>query len=140
MRKYFFILGLGVANAAWAGDLQITCMEMLRGVPSEPVVYTFIEKTGELRASKYDEGPLSTFKEARLGYTTSDEGGSTSFAVHEWVKKGETLKRTVRHVPDKGSKEKLWSFVQIYDFKKQTVTKEGGTKDSCYHEHYKAAE
>jgi hypothetical protein len=125
------------ASFAFAGELKITCMEKLSGVPSEPVIYTFREETGELFSSQYMQGPLSTFIKGRLGHTIGDKGGSTSYVLHKWVKKGETLQRIVEHVPDQGSREKPWTFAEIYDFKNQTVFEAGDKKDSCYHSLYK---
>jgi hypothetical protein len=134
------LLFLWGGTEAFATVLQITCMEMFRGTPSVPVVYSFNNATGELHSDKYEKGPLSTFNEAMLDHTVSEKGGSTSFSVHTWMKKGETLRRVVRWTPDKDSKEKPWSFAEIYDFKKQTVSDEKEKKDTCHHNLYKAGE
>ena len=134
------VLGCLVPHVALARDLKITCMEMLQGVPSEPVTYTLKEETGELLSSNYPDGPLSKFQEAPLGHTTTKLGASTSYSSHQWNKPGETLQRTVKHVPDKGSKEKPWNFVQIYDFNRQTVISGNDKADSCHHRLYKGTE
>ena len=143
MKRYLLLIGFATVfhcmapNLSLAADLKMTCMEMLKGIPSEPVTYTFYEKTGELRSSNYTEGPLSTFQEAVLGHTTGDLGGSTSYVSHKWIKESETLTRTVKHVPDPGSKEKPWAFVQIYDFKRQMVLDGNNKNDSCNHRLYR---
>jgi len=143
MKMHLWLAALGVVfhsltpKFALARDLKITCMEKIQGVPSEPVVYTFHEETGELLSSSYSEGPLSSFKEVLLGHTTSDLGASTSYSSHQWIKNGEILKRSVNHIPDKGSKERPWTFVQIYDFKKQRVFDGNNKIDSCHHSLYK---
>ncbi len=115
-----------------AEDLNITCMEMIQGSPSQATTYIFHTKTGELTSDQYSYGPISTFKEMKLGHTPLVRGGSTSYSVHKWEKEGQILERTVRHAPDKGSKVEERSFHTFFDFKHQKVLDDEKI-DSCRH-------
>lgn len=128
-RTGLLFLGAWVALApvARAGDPSITCMEMLQGVPQVPVVYT-LRADGNLVSSNNDGKPISSFKESLLSVTSEGK----TWSVHAWIKKGETLRRTVRSEPHPAKNV----FHDVFDFKRQTIKDDRG-EDWCHHDKYK---
>lgn len=124
------------ASLAQAAPRTITCMEMIGGVPSEPVVYR-LDDQGRFFNSANEAHPdvlLSVFdKETALSKGKDDKGTTYTFAQHEWLVPESVLKRRVWWVRDG---KKIREFADEYDFARQQV-RDGKGRDSCYHSAYK---
>ena len=110
--------------------LQMTCMAVQGGVPSEPTIYT-LTPSGSLLKGEIE---ISAFSAKPFAMTRDSEGVHVTNSQHEWVVANQKLRRKVWPV---GNEAK--GFVEIYDFKKQEIVDAAG-EDSCYHSKYRPIE